>query len=249
MVFAPARPGTLFPSLAWVAGAALAIPGPARSEEPAPAAASAISRPAATSATSAPDRDGLPQSVATSHFELLTANSPFTRSLNLSDSLILTGIAVMDGKKVATLMNKETKETYVVSDLPNPQGWKMVEVAGNDELDKVAAKISVDGGEVVTVRYSDWALKPGEAKPATGGGGEIREGERRGFGRGEGRGDGRPSFGPSPEIRAKMEALPEEKRRQLFDHMMKLRTEKPDMSWEDRGKEFQKALERLEKSK
>jgi hypothetical protein len=188
--------------------------------------------------------NGLPAAVAASHFEVLMVNSPFTRSLNLSDSLILTGIATMDGKQVATLMNKETKETYVVSDQPNPQGWKMVEVSGTEAIDKVAAKISVTGGEVVTVRYAEWALKPGEAKPATGGGGEVRESEGRR--REEG---GRGFRGPPPEIRAKMEALPEEKRQKLFDHMMKLRMEKPDMSWEERGKEFQKALDRLEKSK
>lgn len=191
---------------------------------------------------------GLPEAVAPDHFSLLVTQSPFTRSLNLSDSLILTGIATMDGKKVATLMNKETKETYVVSEEPNAQGWKMVGVAGDEALDRVSAKISVEGGEVVTVRYSDWALKPGEAKPATGGGGEIREGERRGFGRGEGRGEGRPPFGgPSPEMRSRIEALPEAQRQKLFDHMMKLRMEKPDMSWEERGQEFQKTLEKMER--
>lgn len=188
--------------------------------------------------------NGLPETVAPAHFNLLVTQSPFTRSLNLSDSLILTGIATMDGKKVATLMNKETKETYVVSEQPNAQVWKMVEVAGDEALDRVSAKISVEGGEVVTVRYSDWALKPGEAKPATGGGGEIREGERRGFGRGE----GRPPFGgPSPEMRSRIEALPEAQRQKLFDHMMKLRMEKPDMSWEERGQEFQRTLEKMEK--
>ncbi|MCB1062872.1 MAG: hypothetical protein KDN20_08135 [Verrucomicrobiae bacterium] len=185
--------------------------------------------------------NGLPSPIAADAFSMLMENSPFTRSLNLSDRLILTGIASMDGKKVATLMNRETKETYVVSEEPNPQGWKMVEVDGNDDLEKVAAKISIAGGEVVTVRYDEWSLKPGEAKPASGGGGEIREGERRSRDHG-----GR---GPSPEMREKMMALSEDQRRKVFEYMMKKRSEIPDMSEEDRGKLFQKALERAGKSK
>lgn len=189
---------------------------------------------------------GLPRQVTAGHFDTLKANSPFTRSINLSDSLILTGLATVDGKKVATLMNKQTKETYVVSEEPNPQGWKMVDVAGNDDLETVAAKISVAGGEVVTVRYDESSLKPGEAKPAGGGGGEIKPGGERRFGQGEGR---PPMFGgPSPEMRERMMALPEEKRKKLFEHMMKTRTEQPNLSWEERGQLFQKTLEKLEKS-
>ncbi|MCB1229280.1 MAG: hypothetical protein KDN19_03385 [Verrucomicrobiae bacterium] len=185
---------------------------------------------------------GLPEPVSAEHFQVLMENSPFTRSLNLSDLLILTGIATMDGKQVATLMNKETKETYVVSSEPNPQGWKMVELAGNSDIEKVAAKIAIAGGEVVTVRYNDFTVKPGEAKPASGGGGEISEGRRRGES-----GDRGGFRGPPPEIREKMEALPEKKRAKLFDYMMKLRMDKPDMDWDERRELFHKKLDELSK--
>ncbi len=183
---------------------------------------------------------GLPEPVSTAHFQVLMENSPFTRSLNLSDLLILTGIATMDGKQVATLMNKETKETYVVSEVPNPQGWKMVEVAGNEDIEKVAAKIAIAGGEVVTVRYTEFSAKPGEARPASGGGGEISEGRREGDRRGGYR-------GPPPEVREKMEKLPEEKRQKLFEYMAKLRTEKPDMSFEERISLFREKLDQMSK--
>lgn len=192
-------------------------------------------------AVPAPDGSGLPEPVSTEHFQVLMENSPFTRSLNLSDLLILTGIASMDGKKVATLMNKETKETYVVSEAPNPQGWKMVEVADNDDIEKVAAKIAIAGGEVVTVRYTEFSAKPGEARPASGGGGEISESRPR-------EGDRRSGFrGPPPEVREKMEKLPEEKRQQLFDYMAKLRTEKPDLSFEERISLFREKLDQMSK--
>jgi len=181
--------------------------------------------------------DGLPQRVAPEHFAVLMRNSPFTRSLNLSDLLILTGLATMDGKQVATLMNKETKETYVVSEEPNPQGWKMVEVAGNEDLEKVAAKIVIGGGEVVTVRYDKWSLKPGEAKPAAGGSSEIREAERRPQGRGV------------PEVRLKIMSLPEGMRRQVIEQIRKTMRENPNMNAEDRGKQMLKTIKRFEKTK
>ncbi len=82
---------------------------------------------------------------------------------------MLTGIASFDGKPVATLMDRESKETYVISEVPNPQGWKLVEISSptGTDLETVSAMISV-GGEMVTVRYDERQLKPGEGKPAGG---------------------------------------------------------------------------------
>ena len=70
----------------------------------------------------------VPRPVETGDFGALTSQSPFSRSINLSDALILTGIAMVDQDQVATLLNKETKETFVVSSRLNAQGWKMVEL-------------------------------------------------------------------------------------------------------------------------
>ncbi|NOX98620.1 MAG: hypothetical protein GXP30_02645, partial [Verrucomicrobia bacterium] len=57
----------------------------------------------------------------------------------MSDSLILTGVAKVEGKSVATLMNRVTKETYVLSENPNAQGWKMVEISDGNDLEQVTA--------------------------------------------------------------------------------------------------------------
>lgn len=191
-----------------------------------------------------------PAAVAADDFAALRKQSPFLRSLNLSDSLVLTGFAEVEGERVASILNRETKETYVVSSRMNSQGWKMVELKADDDLEKVSAKVSVDGGEVVTVRYAEISLKPGEARPAAGpsteppgGATAIFASRRRGFGSGEG--EGRRSFGPPPEIREKMERLSEDQRRQLFDKMRELREKNPDMSWEERGRVFNEALERM----
>ncbi len=202
----------------------------------------------------APSPGIAPEAVAVADFAALKASSPFLRSLNLSDLLVLTGFAEVEDERVATIMNKETKETYVVSSQMNSQGWKMVELKTDPDLEKVAVKVAIDGGEVVTVRYVDIPLKPGEAKPAAGPSTEppggttaIFASRRPGFGGpgGPGGPDGRRSFGPPPEIREKMERLSEDQRRQLFERMNELRQKNPEMSGEERGKAFNEALERM----
>jgi len=179
-----------------------------------------------------------PAPVGEGDFAELKTNSPFTRSLNLSDSLILTGIAHFDGETIATLVDKSTKESYVVSGAANAQGWKMVGVDGDaSDLEKLTAKISVAGGEVVSVRFDEKQLKPGEAKPAAGPaggppgpGGEPRPGE--GY------------RGPSPEVREKMERLTEEQRQKLFQKIGEMRQKKPDMSRDEMREQFGKLLDR-----
>ena len=192
--------------------------------------------------------DVAPIGVATEDFTALKGQSPFLRSLNLSDSLVLTGFADVEGERVATIMNKETKQTYVVSSQINSQGWKMVDLKTYADLEKVAAKVAVDGGEVVTVRYADIDLKNGEAKPAPGPSTEtngsptaIMEARRARFGGPRGPGMG----GPPPEIREKMEKLSEDQREKLFNKMRELREKSPDMSWEERGKVFNEALDKM----
>lgn len=192
-----------------------------------------------TAAGAAPGEDlapFLPRPVEASHFEALTAQSPFTRTLNLSDSLILTGVARLDGRQVATLLDKDSKETYVVSGRANSQGWKMVELKEDEDLEKVAARISVDGGEVVTVRYAEWQLDPGEARPA---GGRSEEGAA------ESGGDRRRTRGPPPEIREKMSRLSDEQRSQLFRKVREMHEKNPDMSWDDRRKMFREEMDKM----
>ncbi len=206
-------------------------------------------------AQEAPPTDGfLPAPVvAEEDFRALRGQSPFLRSLNLSDSLVLTGFADVGGERVATIMNKETKETYVVSGQLNSQGWKMVDLRADEDLEKVAVKISVDDGEVVTVRYANIAVKSGESKPAAGPSTEPNGGptaiiaaRRRGFGGGQGGGEGSGRrFGPSPEVREKMGQLSEDQRRQLFEKMREMREQNPEMSWEERGKLFNEALDKM----
>ena len=86
-------------------------------------------------------------------------SSPFTRAINLSDSITLTGIAYVRGKPVATLTDKRTKENFLVSHEPNSRGWTLTEAVPSPELRHTSVKIMV-GPEIVTIHYGDAQLAP-----------------------------------------------------------------------------------------
>ncbi len=118
-----------------------------------------------------PDDDGaIPQSVKDEHFEELLTNSPFTRTLGVFDSIILTGVARTENDVLATLLDTKTMESHVVSKTANFQGWQLVGVGGNPaEIHTWSAKIQVAGGQVITVRYQQPPKKLVRAKSGGGG--------------------------------------------------------------------------------
>jgi hypothetical protein len=100
------------------------------------------------------DDGAIPQPLKTDAFEPLMTSPPFTRSLGVSDSLILTGIARLDHHVVATLLDTQTMESQVVSQTPNHEGWQLVGIAGDPtKMQTWTARIQIRGGEVVSVRY------------------------------------------------------------------------------------------------
>lgn len=105
-------------------------------------------------AISTNDDSAIPSSLNEESFEALFTNSPFTRSLGISDSIILTGIARIEGEVYATLLDTETLKSQVVSKTVNFQGWRLVDVTGDPAESRTwSAKIQVVGGQVVSVRY------------------------------------------------------------------------------------------------
>jgi hypothetical protein len=107
--------------------------------------------------------DDLPAPFDAGVADQLLTHSPFNRIVNPEDTLQLTGIAYVEGKPVATFLNKETKERVTVSEVPNPQGWKITEaIPGNDpQTTEVHVMI---GGEDITMHYGDSQLTPGATK-------------------------------------------------------------------------------------
>lgn len=100
------------------------------------------------------DDGAIPQSMKEEDFEALVTNPPFTRSLGISDSLILTGVAQFEHDVFATLLDTKTFASHVVSRTANHQGWQLVGVGGDPaRIQTWSAKIQVPGGEVVSIRY------------------------------------------------------------------------------------------------
>lgn len=127
---------------------------------------------------SPPPEDGaIPRPLNEDDFDALVVNSPFTRTLGVSDSLILTGIAQFEKDVVATLLDTKTMESQVVSKTANFQGWQLVGVEGDPaEIQTWRARIQIPGGEVVSIRYQKPPPIPAKkfASPtggASGGGG------------------------------------------------------------------------------
>ncbi|MCB1229358.1 MAG: hypothetical protein KDN19_03780 [Verrucomicrobiae bacterium] len=185
--------------------------------------------------------------VSASNYEALMQNSPFLRSLNLSDSIILTGVARIEGELYVTLFHKDTKETQVVSDAANAQGWRLVGVEGDQsDLEKMIARIAVAGGEVVSVRFDEDQLKPGEIKTASrpgnssNGRSERSDRPQRDYHEGVS-GDG--FRGPPPkDIVEKLSKLDEGTRNRLIEEIGKIRER--GVSSEERQVIFRRMVER-----
>ncbi|MEM7385040.1 MAG: hypothetical protein AAF514_08860, partial [Verrucomicrobiota bacterium] len=72
--------------------------------------------------------------------------------------LVLSGVARLP-KPVVTVRNNQTNETFVVSSVPNEQGWKLLNLAEATDLKKVTATIQV-GEQIVSVRFDPHRLSP-----------------------------------------------------------------------------------------
>ena len=179
-----------------------------------------------------------PDQLDNQSFSALLKQSPFTRTLNLSGSLVITGIAKMENEEqVVTILDTSTKETYLISSTPNSQGWKMVEVKPSSDLERVTARISL-GGEVVNIRYAETNLKPGETRPG-GGSGPNPLYKKPDSSKKDDRG------GSSNDFRERMSKLTPEQREKFFSKMRSMHEKKPGLSREDRMNEAKKMLEKM----
>lgn len=122
----------------------------------------------------------LPQPLDAGFASSLVSQSPFTRSVNLEQTLQLTGVAYINGRPVATVLNKQTKERILLTEEANAQGWRLLAVeAGTDPtLTQVQVRI---GPETLTMHYH--GLQPtdagkGEDKPQIAGRGSRKDGDK-----------------------------------------------------------------------
>ncbi len=188
-------------------------------------------------ATMCPADEYEPETPETADFAALVTQSPFNRPLNVSGSLVLTGIAQIDNQQVVTLLDTQANQTYVVSSTPNELGWRMVEISLHEDLERVTARISVSG-EIVNIRYTEVKLKPGRTHPG-GGKPRMEESEQQ-----KSVSD-RPR--PPDEIRRKIDELRPEQREKFIEKMRELKDKRPEMSPEDRSNYAKKTLEKMAK--
>lgn len=198
-----------------------------------------LAAPAARAADKA-DPD-LPQPLDPKLATPLLESSPFTRSLNLSDSLVLTGIAYIQGKPVATILDKASKSTYVVSGEPNAQGWKLAETNASGTLSRTQAKIMI-GNEIVTVRYAQEQISPEDMKKSVRtysgdrGGDRPPDAPRRDYPR------------PSDEDRQRFMALSAEAKGKFMEAMHESREKMQNATPEERQAYARKMFEKIEKA-
>ena len=100
----------------------------------------------------APDPD-LPQPLDAMALQKSLTSSPFTRVVDYANTLQLTGLASVNGKPIATLMDRSTKQRYVISEEPNAKGWRLAGVSGTSAIKEASVQLNV-GGETVTLHYT-----------------------------------------------------------------------------------------------
>lgn len=201
----------------------------------------AMSLPLWSSAAAGEIDPDLPQPFDPGTLTAVSTSSPFTRMVNMSDNLVLTSISYINGKPVATIFNKETKESFIVSNEPNFQGWVLNEALPAPDITRSRAVVTI-GGEQVKVSYAaiTAADMKGGKKP------EKSSGDRPPSG-----GDGfrREGRGPSDEDRKKYESLSDKAKEKFRDMMRsKFSDEKfRNAPEEERRNLIRKEFERIEK--
>lgn len=221
---------------------------PAVDSQPGAATATSQPEPTAPEASEPATPIGIPRPLDESAFEALLTNPPFTRALNLSDSLVLTGVARIDDQPVVTVMDRNTRETFVVStEQPNIQGWRMVDLVENADPAATQVQLSVNG-ETITIRYGAEQLDPVASRE-----GRSRPGAARGDGGGRERGDrsgggdrSRGGWGNS-EAMQRMQNMSDEQRQQMRDYFNSNRERLRGASPEERQRMVDQAMERVER--
>ena len=102
----------------------------------------------------------LPRPVTTNNFTALKSESPFLRTVGLSKSLVMTGIATIEDDLYATLIDLETKESFLVSEGANDVGLQLVAMDGDvDDLETLTAQIKIEGNQVVPISHRQRSSK------------------------------------------------------------------------------------------
>ena len=171
-----------------------------------------VAAPAAPAAPTGPVDPDLPQPFDANSLSAIIQNSPFTRIVSISDSLVLTGMAYVNGKPVVTIFDKNEKQSLVVTEEPNLKGWKLMEALPTSNIERAQAKIAI-GGETFSIRHSvldkNDLTKGKSDKGDRGPRNDSSNGDRL----------NRGNRGPSEEDRKKYESLSDKAKEKFRDAM------------------------------
>lgn len=202
------------------------------------------------------DDGTIPQPLRSDTFNALLASSPFTRSVGVSDSLILTGVARFDDEVFATLLDTKTMVSQMVSRTPNGEGWQLMDVRGDPaKIETCTARIQIRGGEIVSIRYQEPPPKSarvfvGAGGAAGSGGGNLpplspsqaEEARKAAVNYREGfTSDGYPKQ-PPPEMVEKLSRLSVEQREDINRKMIGIRNQ--GLGMEERRRIYEDAVNR-----
>lgn len=113
----------------------------------------------------APVDPDLPQPLDAGFVTSLVSQSPFTRSVNLEQTLQLTGVAYINGRPVATVLNKQTKERILLTEEPDARGWRLLGVDAGADPANTQVQVMI-GPETLTMHYQ--GLQPADEGKAGG---------------------------------------------------------------------------------
>jgi hypothetical protein len=102
----------------------------------------------------------LPQPFDYRALQSVVTQSPFSRTVSFDQTYQLTGIAYVDGHPVATLLNRETKKRFVITDQSNEQGWKLLSVSAETDPNHGQVEIQV-GTETISLHLNGISPPPG----------------------------------------------------------------------------------------
>lgn len=190
-----------------------------------------------------PTDPDLPQPFNPDGITKMLKTSPFNRSVNLSDSLVLTGVAYVQGKPMATLLDKESKQTYVVSDEPNASGWTLTEAPHTTDIKRMQVKVNV-AGEIVTIRHDNDAQEETMKKHKLTPGGSTSSGDNRGSSSSD-RGFKRDHRGPPPEVIQRFQNLSDGAKDKLRKHFEENKERLTNMNPEERRAFMEKSFKTI----
>ena len=173
----------------------------------------------------------VPVALEQDDFSALRTASPFNRVLDIGETYALRGVASLDDIQIATLYNRQTKKSILVTpEEANKDGMKLVGVSSGWDLNGVKATISF-AGEEVELKYDQSQISPNPP-------------QRSAPGKSDGRSDGQRK-GPSKEDIERYKSLSEENRNKLRQYIGHVMRSYPNMSREEKGNMIRGAVVRL----